>query len=50
MAVDRWNLSSFPPCGRAVLGSMKVSKEFRAAKVDSGYPRVFVVTIAFPVD
>jgi hypothetical protein len=50
MAVDRWNLSSSPPWGRVVLGSMKVSKEFRAAEVDSGYPRVFVVTIDFPVE
>ena len=50
MAIDRWNLSSSPPCGRAVRGSMKVSKEFRADEVNGRYLRVFVVTIAFPVD
>jgi hypothetical protein len=50
MTVDRWNLSSSLPCGRAVSGSMKVSKDFRAGEVNGRYPRVFAVTIAFPVD
>jgi hypothetical protein len=50
MEVDRRNLSSSHPCGRAVRGSMKVSKEFRAGDLNGRYPRVFVVTIAFPVD
>jgi hypothetical protein len=29
---------------------MKVSKKFKAGEVNGRYPRVFVVTIAFPVD
>jgi hypothetical protein len=50
MAIDRWNLSSFPPCRRAVRGSTKFGKEIREADISSTYPRVFVVTIAFPMD
>jgi hypothetical protein len=50
MAIDRLKLSSSPPCGRAVRGSMKLCKEIRAAEVNGRYPRVFVVTIAFPMD
>jgi hypothetical protein len=46
MEVDRWNLSSSPPCGRAVRGSMKIGKEFRAGEVNGRYPRVFMVTVA----
>jgi hypothetical protein len=40
MEVDRWNLSSYTPCGRAVRGSMKVGKEIRASEVNGRYPRV----------
>jgi hypothetical protein len=29
---------------------MKVSKEFRSGEVNGRYPKVFMVTIAFPVD
>jgi hypothetical protein len=50
MEVDRSNLSSSPLYGRAVRGSMKVSKEFREGEVNGRYPRVFMVTIAFPVN
>jgi hypothetical protein len=50
MAIDRWNLSSSPPCRRAVRGSMKFGKEIREAEVNGRYPRVFVVTIAFKMD
>jgi hypothetical protein len=49
-AIDRWNLSSYPPCGRAVRGSMKFGMEIRTAEVNGRYPRVVVVTIAFPMD
>jgi hypothetical protein len=50
MKVDRWNLSSYTPCGRAVRGSMKVGKEIRAPEVNGRYPRVFMVFKAFPFD
>jgi hypothetical protein len=47
---DRWNLSSSPPCGRAVRGSMKFSKKIRAVEISGRDPRVFVITVASPVD
>jgi hypothetical protein len=50
MAIDRWNLSSSPSCGKAVRGSMKFGKKIRAAEVNGRFPRVGMVTIAFPVD
>jgi len=47
---DRWDLSSSPPCGRAVRGSSKLREKIRAVEIGGRNPRVFVVAVAFPVN
>jgi hypothetical protein len=50
MAIDRRNLSTTLPCEIAVRGTMKFSKDVRAAEVNGGHPRFFMVTITLLVD
>jgi hypothetical protein len=47
---DRWSLSSSPSLVRAVRGSIEIIKEIRTVEICGGDPRVFVVTVTFPVN